>query len=75
MRKLKIFISPILTMSGPIIIERYDLSSRFHGPFILPRDSHLVLVDVIAQMNNKVNVVLASSISISIKVPKRPIRA
>lgn len=68
MRRNKIRICPVLPKASPVIVQGEDLSLGNDSALVDARHAALVLVDVVAQVDDVVNIVLAGDIAVRIEV-------
>jgi hypothetical protein len=68
-RRDEILVRPVLPKASPVVIQREDLSLGNDSTLVDARDATFVLVDVVAQVDDVVNIVLAGDISVCVEVP------
>ena len=74
MRSLQVFVSSVLRKSSPIIVKRHNLLRRHHSTLIFARNAHFILVNIVTKMNDIVDTILSSNISVRVEVAKRVVR-
>lgn len=68
MSQSQILITPVLRKSRPVIIQGHNLLGRYHGPLIFTRNTDLILIDVVTQMDHVIDAIFASSIAICVEI-------
>lgn len=67
-RQEQVEIRAVLCQARSVVVERSEFSRWVSRPCVTAENSHLILVDVVAKVQNVVDVVLPSSIAIRIEV-------
>lgn len=71
MRSDEIEVRPVLSKASPVVIQGEDLSLGNDGTLIDARDAAFVFVDVVAEVDYVVDIVLARDVAVCVEVAIR----